>query len=275
MADQNRNSIVPLAILSLLLGLAGGFLAPDTVAADACEEWVAKVESVQGRVQVRRAGALQWTPVQRLDTFCPGDIIRVQERSRVAIVARNEAVYRLDANTTITLTEPEPKQTFLLNLRRGVAYFFSRVPRSLKVMTPFLNAGVEGTEFLVKVEGDQTFLSVFEGRVAATNAVGSLTVASGQSAIAKAGQAPTLHMVVRPRDAVQWALHYPPIVDFRPDDFPGDAAWQVMVRQSISFYRQSDLPMAFTSLAEASNHIRDPRFFYLSGGVAADRRSRG
>src|SRR5918996_4966587 len=149
-AGQNRNSIVPLAILSLLLGLAGGFLAPGMVAADACEEWVAKVESVQGRVQVRRVGELQWTPVQRRDTFCPGDIIRVQERSRVAIVARNEAVYRLDANTTITITEPEPQQTFLLNLRRGAAYFFSHVPRRLKVITSFLNAGVEGTEFLVK-----------------------------------------------------------------------------------------------------------------------------
>jgi tetratricopeptide (TPR) repeat protein len=261
MAGQNRNSIVPLAILSLLLGLAGGFLAPGTVTADACEEWVAKVESVQGRVQVRRAGELQWTPVQRRDTFCPGDIIRVQERSRVAIVARNEAVYRLDANTTITITEPEPKQTFLLNLRLGAAYFFSHVPRRLKVITPFLNAGVEGTEFLIKVEGDQTFLSVFEGRVAATNTVGSLTVSSGQSAIAKAGQAPAVRVVVRPRDAVQWALHYPPIVDFRPADFPGEAAWQVMLRQSISFYRQGDLPRAFASLAQTPKEVRDPRFF--------------
>ena len=149
----------------------------------------------------------------------------------------------------------------MLNLRAGAAYFFSRLPRSLKLITPFANAGVEGTEFFVKVERNQTFLSVFEGRVAITNPAGSLTLASGQSAIVKAGQAPALRVVVRPRDAVQWALHYPPIIDFRPADFPGEAAWQAMVRQSILFYWQGDLPSAFASIAAAPKDIRDPRFF--------------
>jgi Flp pilus assembly protein TadD len=229
--------------------------------AETCVEWVAKAASVQGSVEVRRAGEVPWTQVQRHDTFCPGDIVQVRERSRLAIVAQNGSNYRLDENTTITITQPEPKQTFLLNLRAGAAYFFSRLPRSLKVMTPFANAGVEGTEFFVKVERDQTFLSVFEGQVAVTNTVGSLTLASGQSAIAKAEQAPALRVVVRTRDAVQWALHYPPIVDFRPADFPGEAAWQAMVRQSILFYRQGDLASAFASIAAAPEDIRDPRFF--------------
>ena len=250
-----------LVILSMVLGLLGGVLFPGMLEAETCEEWVAKAESVQGRVEVRKAGQTQWTQVQRHDTFCPGDIIQVRERSRLAIVAQNGSTHRLDENTTITITPSEQKQTFLLNLRAGAAYFFSRLPRSLQVITPFANAGVEGTEFFVKVEGDQTFLSVFEGRVAATNPMGSLTLASGQSAIVKAGQAPALHVVVRPRDAVQWALHYPPIIDFRPADFPGEAAWQAMIRQSILFYRQGDLPSAFASIAAAPKDIRDPRFF--------------
>ena len=113
---------MPLAILSLLVGLLVGFCIPGTVAADACEAWVAQVESVQGRVRVRRAGAVQWTPVQRRDLLCVGDVIRVQERSRAAIVARNEAVYRLDEHTILTLAEAESQQSFLLNLRRGAAY---------------------------------------------------------------------------------------------------------------------------------------------------------
>jgi hypothetical protein len=162
-------------------------LFPCTVAAQACVEWGAKAVSVQGTVQVRRAGETQWTSVQREDTLCPGDIIRVKERSRLAIVAQNETVHRLDENTTITIAQPEAKHTFLLNLLTGAAYFFSRTPRSLKVLTPFVNSGVEGTEFFVKVERDQTFLSVFEGRVTATNAAGSRILTSGQSAIVKAG----------------------------------------------------------------------------------------
>ena len=250
-----------LANLGILFGLIGGLLIPRVVVAETCEAWVAKVESVQGSVQARRAGETQWTPVQRHDTFCPGAIIRVQQRSRVAIVAQNETVYRLDENTTITITEPEPKRTLWLHIQTGAAYFFSRVPRSLKLLTPFANAGVEGTEFVVRVGRDQTFLSVFEGRVIATNAAGSLTLARGQSATVKAGQAPVLSVLIRPRDAVQWTLHYPPIVDFRPADFPGDAAWQAMVRQSIPLYSKGDLPGAFASLAQAPQDIRDPRFF--------------
>ena len=195
-----------LVVLGMLFGFIDGFLLPSTVVAAACEAWIARAVSVQGAVQVRRAGAIQWVPVQLDDTFCPGDIIRVLEQSRLAIVAHNGTVHRLDQNTTITIAEPEPKQTFLLNLHAGAAYFFSRVPRSLKVITPFVNAGVEGTEFFVMVERDQVFLSIFEGRVVATNAAGNLPLASGQSAIVKAGQAPAPRVVVRPRDAVQWAL---------------------------------------------------------------------
>jgi tetratricopeptide (TPR) repeat protein len=245
----------------MVLGFLGGLLFPDRVAAETCEEWVAKAESVQGRVEVRRADQTQWTLVQRHDTFCPGDIIQVKERSRLAIVAQNGSTHRLDENTIITITPAEQQQTFLLNLRAGAAYFFSRFPRSLHVLTPFANAGVEGTEFFVKVEHDHTFLSVFAGRVATTNPMGSLTLASGQSAIVEAGRAPALRVVVRPRDAVQWALHYPPIIDFRPADFPGDAAWQAMVRQSIAFYQTGDLPNAFASLGAVPKDVRDPRFF--------------
>jgi hypothetical protein len=51
--------------------------------------------------------------------------------------------------------------------------------------------------------------------------------------------------VVRPRDAVQWALYYPAIMDFRPEDFPGGADWQQKVRQSIEAWRKGDLSGAF------------------------------
>ena len=41
--------------------------------------------------------------------------------------------------------------------------------------------------------------------------MGSLGLTGGQSAVAVAGKAPVLK-VVRPRDAVQWALYYPPVM---------------------------------------------------------------
>ena len=44
-----------------------------------CEQWVAKAVSVQGSVEVKRAGETQWQPVRLNDTYCPGDTIRVDD----------------------------------------------------------------------------------------------------------------------------------------------------------------------------------------------------
>ena len=254
-----RASLLCLAIMLSLLA----WPSVSSAAAAICEPWVAKLVSVQGNVQVRRAGETQWQPVRLDETYCAGDMIRVQEHSRAAVVLRNEINLRLDQNTTITLIGLERERTSLLDLLIGAAYFFSRIPRSLKVTTPFVNAAVEGTEFFVRVERDQAFLSIFEGLVAAVNQAGSLTLASGQSAIARVGEAPIPRVVVRPRDAVQWALYYPPILDYRPADFANGAEtdWQAMVRRSIQFYRDGNLAMAFASIAGAPEDIRDPRFF--------------
>ncbi|MGH8480555.1 MAG: hypothetical protein ACREXK_13550 [Gammaproteobacteria bacterium] len=118
----------------------------------------------------------------------------------------------------------------------GAPQSFSRQPWLLKVTTPHLQGDIDGTEFYVQAEDDRSLLIVLEGRVLVSNDKGRLTVASGQAATAEAGKAPVYHIVVRPRDAVQWALYYPPILYLRPDEFPPGPGWQGMVRQSIELY---------------------------------------
>jgi tetratricopeptide (TPR) repeat protein len=172
--------------------------------------------SAQGIVQVKRAGETQWQQVKLNETYCPGDVIQVGERSRADVALTNKPVLRLDQNTVITLGGLKENRTSLISLIKGAAHFFSRVARGLEVQTAFVNAGVEGTEFFIRVEEDKTVLSVFEGKVLASNAEGSLAITGGQSAVAEAGKAPVAHVVVHPRDAVQWALYYPPIVYEHP-----------------------------------------------------------
>ena len=173
----------------------------------------------------------------------------------------NRSVLRLNANTTITLEGVKEERTLLVSLLEGAAHFFSRGPRSLEVRTPFTVAGVRGTEFFIRLEEAQAFLSIFEGTVLAASEAGSLSLTSGQSAIAEAGKAPVLHVVARPRDAVQWALYYPPVLYVRPDEFPAGPDWQGMVRQSLEFYLRGDLLKAFSSIANVPGDIREPRFF--------------
>ena len=181
-------------------------------AEEPCESWVGKIVSIQGNVEARRASETHWDPVHLNDTYCIGDMIRVQKHSRAALVLVNGATLRLDQESAIIFSRLEEKETLFLRLLRGAAHFFSRIPHTLKLATPFVNGGVEGTEFFVRVDENKTFISIFEGKVLASNDAGSLALTSGQSAIAEAGKAPVSHVVVRPRDAVHWALYYPPVI---------------------------------------------------------------
>src|SRR5438477_7817730 len=210
---------------------------------------IAKAVSVQGTVEARRAGTTTWQPVRLNDTFAAGDTVRLGGRSRADLQMLDQSVLRLNANTELTVEPVKDERTGVVNLLRGAAHFFSRGPRSLEVQTPFTVAGVRGTEFLVGVESNRTLLTVFEGTVLAQNPAGSLTLTSGQSAVAETGKAPVLRVVARPRDAVQWTLYYPPVLYFRPDEFPAGPDWQGMVRQSIEAYMRGDLQRAFNSIA--------------------------
>ncbi|MEW6296503.1 MAG: TonB-dependent receptor [Thermodesulfobacteriota bacterium] len=225
------------------------------------EKWVAQAVSVQGTVEAQRAGGTQWQPVKLNDTYSPGDTIRVKEKSRADLVLLDQSVLRLNENTTLTLQAVKEERTGVIDLLRGAAHFFSRGSRSLEVQTPFTTAGIRGTEFFINVEPDKTLLTVFKGTVVAENPAGSLTLTGGQSAVAEAGRAPVLRVVVRPRDAVRWALYYPPVLYFRPDEFPPGPDWQGMVRQSVEFYLRGDLQRAFTSIATVPGTVRDSRFF--------------
>src|SRR5262249_7802544 len=84
---------------------------------------------------------------------------------------------------------------------------------------------------------------------------------SGQSAVAEVGKAPVLRVVARPRDAVQWALYYPPVLYVRSDEFPAGPDWQGMIRLSIEAYLRGDLQQSFDMLKNIPEGIGDPSFF--------------
>jgi tetratricopeptide (TPR) repeat protein len=200
-------------IQNVFLALVGFSFAPSAHALEICEPVVGELVSLEGEVEVQRVATPGWQPAAMGDELCEGDAVRAGRRSRAAISLINEAVLRLDQNTTLQLvdiTAAEEERSFL-ELVVGAIQSFSRSPRLLAVNTPYLNATVEGTEFFVEVAENESSVIVFEGVVAATNPQGEIRLASGEGAVAAAGEAPQPRIVVRPRDAVQWALYYPPI----------------------------------------------------------------
>ncbi|HNP29735.1 MAG TPA: TonB-dependent receptor, partial [Nitrospirales bacterium] len=118
--------------------------------------------------------------------------------------------------------------------------------------------------FLVEVVDEQATIWVFEGRVYASNDRGNLTLVSGQTAVSQAGQAPALVTVVKPRDAVQWALYYPPLIDYRPVDVSGSDA--TIIRNAIERYRQQDVSGALKQMEAIAAARRDVQFYLLRAG---------
>jgi len=199
-------------------------LIPNTARSeDSCHQEIGRFVSVQGTVEILRPAKMEWKAVT-LDTgICPGDQTRVGPVSRAALVFLNsDTVLNLDQNTNVEISEPPEEEFSFLRLFRGVVHFFSRKPRALEVQTPYVNAAVQGTEFLVRVDEKEAFISVFEGEVSATNEFGSLKIVSDQAAVARVDQAPLSVVVVRPRDAVQWALYYPRLFAALPRGLPAD-----------------------------------------------------
>ena len=145
-------------------------------------------------------------------------------------------------------------------------HFISRTPRSLEVKTPFVNAAIEGTEFVLRVQPRESTITVFEGQVAFANSLGSLQLASGESAIAPSGKPPQKRIVVRPRDAVQWALYYPPLIDYRvASQF--SAPTDLIIKRALESFRDNDLTAAFAYLDSVPENQRNADFFSLKAGI--------
>ena len=149
---------------------------------------------------------------------------------------------------------------FLIELIAGAVHFFSRVHRSLRLVTPFVNGAVEGTEFVARVDADQTRFSLIEGRLRVYNSQGSILMTQNQSVSAAANQPPSLMAVVQPRDAVQWTLYYPAVIDFKSDDFPCNEDWCAAARLSVEAWRKGRLLEAFSALEVIPDTVDDPRF---------------
>ncbi len=231
-----------------------------------CEPWAAKAISVQGNVELQRAGKARWKKVILHDVFCAGDSVRVDMRSRAAILLQNQTLLRLDEGTTVTFSKIEQDKPSWLDLLKGAVHFISRTPKYFRVNTPFVNAAIEGTEFAVRVKPVETAIWVFEGQVTASNPLGGLKLASGEAAIAKKSRAPERRIVVKPREAVQWALYYPPIIDLRIKAYATGPDREA-IRAALERYRIDDLPGAFVALGKVPENQRTASFYNLSAGL--------
>jgi hypothetical protein len=230
----------------------------------ACETAVGEFVSITGSVDVQSTGAAGWSAAALSTPLCEGDTIRVGERSRAAVSLINDAVLRIDQNTALRLIDitPAEQETSVLDMVRGAFQSFSRKPKFLKVNTPYLNGSVEGTEFAVRTEEGKSSITVFEGVVVASNPQGEVAVQPGESAEAAKGQAPQKRIVVRPRDLVQWALYYPPILSLSA---LGDGS--PALAKAANCAADGDTACAFEALEDVPPADRDARYLLVRASL--------
>ncbi len=258
-----RISLLVLCALSLVLTVGDPSLAT-AQDQEHCTTWVGKIVSAKGVVQARRVSHTSWEPTKVGETLCPGDKLRV-ETWRAAIVMANETIIRLDQGTTITFTEIENEKTSWLDLLEGIVHFISRVPQNLTITTPFVNATVEGTEFVIRVDSNETNVWVLEGTVRVENTLGQLLLDGGEAAVTREGEAPKRQIDIKPRDAVQWALYYPPLLDVSKDAITGPN--QEILRDALAQYQMGNIRRALDQLNTIPLKQRDPQFLGIRSGL--------
>jgi tetratricopeptide (TPR) repeat protein len=232
-----------------------------------CEPPDARLVSIQGMVELKRAGTDVWTAAMLEQSFCIGDTLRVGAASRAALALANDSTLRVDQDTTAQLRRGAEEGRSLLNLLVGAIYFFSHRPRALEVDTPFVNAAAEGTEFLVRVGAERAEVVMLDGQVLLQNPQGELRIASGQAAAIPAGAAPAPMIVARPRDAVAWALYYPPILA----ELAGGGAPPRPLPPGLQAATQrvaaNDYAGALQALNTVPEAARDARYYTYRAGV--------
>jgi tetratricopeptide (TPR) repeat protein len=205
---------------------------------------VAWAVSIQGLVELKSANETHWRAVRQGDHFCPGDNLRVGRNSRAGLILHNEGLLRLADNSNVRFNAPTEEGNFLIDLFNGVGHIISRFHRPYQVNTPFINAHVEGTEFTIESHPDSARVTVLEGQVVAYNEYGEVRLTDGQQAEYLPKKAPRSGIITNPRDAVQWALYYPPVID-PPSEHTSEA-----VRRSLAANRKGELNNAFNALTE-------------------------
>lgn len=247
--------------LILIFSLLSGF---NVSAENQCVIPAGRFISIEGTVEVKPDIGGGWIPATLQYQLCESDTVRVGELSRAAIQLVNNSVLRLDQSTTLQIVNiaDDNEHWSWLDLGRGTIHAFSRSPKRVKIETPLLKGLIEGTEFYVQSESEQSRLGVFEGHVMVENKKKQVTVAPNQEIIAHANMELQLQTPLRPRDAVQWALYYPPILAAFDGDFsfPSNIMSKVLVK-AMAFAENGQISLALESLDELPKTDRDARYF--------------
>uniref|UniRef100_UPI00211B1D5C tetratricopeptide repeat protein n=1 Tax=Crenothrix polyspora TaxID=360316 RepID=UPI00211B1D5C len=104
---------------------------------------------------------------------------------------------------------------------------------------------------------------MYEGGVRFFNTQGSIHLKPGQGAQAHLGQSPQAQIDIKPQDAVNWALYYPPLLPYPEITTLIDSD----IRRAIREFRLGHVDVALSRLDVLSPDKKTPYFFKVRGAM--------
>ncbi|NOU23887.1 MAG: TonB-dependent receptor [Methyloglobulus sp.] len=251
--------VVLLIFFASLCWSAGGF-----ADSNCPKESSATLISLQGKVLVKTSGKGIPHEVKLNEKICQGDLLSTQPNSRVSLELPGNEILRLKEQTEITLAELNIKTASIIKIAKGFLNFISRKPKEIKIESGITNAMPLGTEFAFNVDEAKASVWVYEGKVKVFNQYGSVIIEPGNSfAQVEKGQAPKVQIDIHPRDAVNWALYYPPLLPYpaKTNEIDGD------IRLAIEDYRHGQVTAALTRLDALPPPKQSPYFHKVRGAM--------
>lgn len=180
-----------------------------------CENWVARLESREGIVEVKHANVDTWQSVDIGACIPENSQLRVSG-GRAVLRLPNESYLRASSDTLIEFSVPTERSW--ITLVRGWLHFLTRTPTEFDVETPYVNAGVKGTEFTISADenAQSSEITVLEGNILANDGTNEVSIDGGDRARFQTDQSPSVFHVGSTQESVQWTLYYSPLLV--PDD---------------------------------------------------------
>lgn len=188
------------------------------------------VVSVSGNVSVREFSGMV-LPITVGNILCAQDEITTGERSRIEFRLSGKDTTTGSSSNSVTIIPSD--QSGCVEIRNGVLRFISSIIGYQCFSTPLIDGGIDGTEALIVVDGQtgDSFVLVREGiftvsdRRSAAQKIRLDATSIGERPAAFATQSQRLVLatpenvpakfrdfVLRPENATDWAVHYPPVL---------------------------------------------------------------
>jgi Flp pilus assembly protein TadD len=172
----------------------------------------AELLAFEGKADIRQAGGYEWQPARHGQPLPARTTVRTGTASWASILFIDQTQIKLSSNALFQVKAVASSKAgkTIVEMRRGKAWMQSKAPpASFTMQTPAVNAGIEGTDWIVEVADDgTTMFSVLSGAIRCYNAQGEVRAGKNEEVFTVPGKAPIKRPLTNPRQRVQWVARH-------------------------------------------------------------------